>query len=266
MSVSLPSAMASFTARALSPRWSRRGRRPARRPALSTSMRLVVALRDDALIVGEGAVDQLGGQHDARRSRRGSWRRQLRSSHLAVAVLEQPGQLDRPSCAARSRPACPRRPRAAAARPAPGDGRRWPPRAASACRPRRGVEIDAVQIIAGLFGRDGEARLVDQALQIRRRQRKLWPRSSTLIAGKSSAGSVWQLEARRGRQGWRAARLSPVAVELDVGAFGQLAHDVVEHVRRRRGGAFALGAGTAPSRRSPCRDRWRSASARSCAG
>ena len=39
------------------------------------------------------------------------------------------------------------------------------------------------------------------------------------------------------------APLVPVAGQLDVGAFRQFAHDVVEHMGRHGGGPFALGAG-----------------------
>ena len=67
---------------------------------------------------------------------------------------------------------------------------------------RGGVQIDAVQIVAGLLGGDGEARLVDQALQVRggdreavaetrrRRDRESPPAASVCSAKRELARSV----------------------------------------------------------------------------
>ena len=64
-SVSWPSAIDSFTARPRSDEMVET-RSTARGEALAVDDQLlVVAGRDDALVVREGAVDQLGGQHDA---------------------------------------------------------------------------------------------------------------------------------------------------------------------------------------------------------
>ena len=126
-----------------------------------------------------------------------------------------------------------------------------------------GVEIDAVQVVARLLGRDGEARLVDQALQVAGREREACARSSTLSAGKSSAGSVGSENCagplvtvsrpcRRRRAAARCRRPRAACARCRSSICG-----------RHGGGAFALGVTPAPSRPSPCRGRSRSASARS---
>ncbi len=102
------------------------------------------------------------------------------------------------------------------------------------------MEIDAVQIIAGLLGRDGEARLLDQALQVRRRQREAVAEIVDAERREIVRGQRLERELRRAGGDGKPSLLA-VAVELDIGSFGQLAHDVVEHMRRYRGGAFALG-------------------------
>jgi hypothetical protein len=103
------------------------------------------------------------------------------------------------------------------------------------------MEIDAVQIIAGFLGGDGEARLVDEALQIGRRERKGMAEILDAERREVVGGQGLQRELRRAA-GDGEPPLLAVPLQLDIGAFGQLAHDVVEHMGGHGGGAFALGA------------------------
>ncbi len=100
-----------------------------------------------------------------------------------------------------------------------------------------GVEIQAVQIIAGLFGRDGEPGLVDQ------------PGEVFLGQGEAGARGVGrhdrEVAGRQDRQvEFRAAGLDhqtgvvAVVAERNLGAVGQFADDLVEGVGR--GGDLAL--------------------------
>jgi hypothetical protein len=61
------------------------------------------------------------------------------------------------------------------------------------------MEIDAVQIIAGLLGRNGEPGLVDQLLQVRRRQREV---VTEIVDAERGKVVGWQrLERELGRPG-----------------------------------------------------------------
>jgi hypothetical protein len=143
-------------------RWWRRGRPPGRIRLRIDLEHLVVAARDHPVVIREGAVDQLGGQHAMAEGEADLGVGQRDLDLPTVGLVEQLAHLA-PSCAGRSRPACRPRRRAAASRPAPGDGRRSRPRAAPAPRRLGRMQIDAVQVIARLLGRDGEAGPVDQA-------------------------------------------------------------------------------------------------------
>ena len=91
----------------------------------------------------------------------------------------------------------------------------------------RDVQVDAVQIVARLLGRDGEAGLVDDLAERRGRQ---------LEAGRQIAlGDHREIVARQRRQGEAGAAgidLHPPlgGDQLDLAAFGQLADDVEQGV------------------------------------
>ena len=96
------------------------------------------------------------------------------------------------------------------------------------------VQVDAVQIVTRLLGRDGEAGLVDDLAQGRGRQ---------LEAGRQLAlGDHREIVARQRRQGEAGAAgidLHPPlgGDQLDLAALGQLADDVEQGVGRDRGRA-----------------------------
>ena len=105
----------------------------------------------------------------------------------------------------------------------------------------RGVEIDAVQIIACLLGGDGEAGLLDEALQLRRRHGEGVAEIVDAQARKVVGGQRLQREARLTATDGEPS-LVALPRNLDIGALRELAHDVVEHVGGHRGGAIASGA------------------------
>ena len=96
------------------------------------------------------------------------------------------------------------------------------------------VEIDAVEVVARLLGRDRELGLVDQALEV--------GGGKVELVGHFAGREIGKIAFRQGLQGKaRAAgadrQHGAVAggFEDDLRAFGQLAHDLEEHVRRDRG-------------------------------
>ena len=99
----------------------------------------------------------------------------------------------------------------------------------------RGVQINAVEVIARLLGRDRELGLVDQPLEVLGGERELVRHLAGGKVGKIAFGQRLQGEPRApGAQ--REARAVAGGLEQDLGAFRKLAHDVVEHVRRHGGG------------------------------
>ena len=100
----------------------------------------------------------------------------------------------------------------------------------------RGVQIDAVEIIARLFGGDGELGLVDQPLEVGGGKRERVRHVAGGEIGKIALRQRLQREARAPGAD-RQHRAVAGALDHDLRAFGQLAHDLVEHVRRHRGGA-----------------------------
>ena len=111
------------------------------------------------------------------------------------------------------------------------------------------MQIDAVQIIPGLLGRDRESGAVDQGAQLAGRQREIDAAARRLaitrIILRRQAGEG---EGRAARAQRPSALRPPLALQLDLGALAQFADDVVERVRRRGGPAFALD--LAPATRS----------------
>ncbi len=130
---------------------------------------LVVAERDDARIVGKGAVDQLGGEHDVADGEADLALRQL-DRDLGLGVLDQPLHLAhgfaRHDDAGHAGRAGGQRQLDLRQPVAVGRHRAQRLRLAAA----GGVQIDAVEIVARLLGRDRELRLVDQPLEVGRRR------------------------------------------------------------------------------------------------
>ena len=158
--------MLSFTARVLSAEMVETRSTACANSLASSASDLVVAGRDHALIIGEGAVDQLGGEFHAAEGELDLGVRQ-RDLDRAVGVVQQPAQFGHRLARHDHARHVGRRRRAGRARSAPAGGRRSPPRAGARVLPSlRGVQIDAVQVEPRLLGRDREARLVDQPLQI----------------------------------------------------------------------------------------------------
>jgi hypothetical protein len=98
------------------------------------------------------------------------------------------------------------------------------------------MEEDAVEVVAGLLGRDREAGAIDQLLELGRGQGEAV--LETLVAhGRELVGrQAGQIE--RGApaaQGDLAA--ARAALDAHARALGQLAHDIVQRVRRRSGRA-----------------------------
>ena len=164
---------------------------------LSTVSSLVVVDRDDARVIGEGAVDQLGGQHHVADGEADLAGRQL-DRDLAFAGLDQSLHFaDRLA----------RHDDAGHAGGARGSGnstcaRRWPSvataRSVAALAGAGRVQIDAVEIIARLFGRDRELGLVDQPLEVGGRQLERMASSSPAArSGKSLSGNVCSVKRER---------------------------------------------------------------------
>src|SRR6516225_345526 len=95
----------------------------------------------------------------------------------------------------------------------------------------RGMEINAVEVIARLFGRNGEARLFDQALQIRGRHGEDVAEIIDAQAREVVGRQCLQREARLAASDGEPALVS-LALHLDIASLWELAHDVVEHMRR----------------------------------
>ena len=198
VSTSWPGSIASFTERDFSAEmvatrstaWANR--------ALSTVHDLLVVLRDHPHVVGEGAVDHLGGQRGAAEleAHLGLGRSAARPSRRRPRAGGAPPAR---SCAARSRPAGPTR---ALRRRHLGQGQAVAvgghgAQLGLAVLDHR-VEVQAVQVVARLLGGDGEAGLVDQPRSGRRRRRLMRPdRPSDDMTGKSPAGSTGRLKRER---------------------------------------------------------------------
>ena len=105
-----------------------------------------------------------------------------------------------------------------------------------------GVQIDAVEIIAGLLGGDGELGLVDQALEVAGRKRKAVRHLADRQIGKVGLRQRLQGEARTAGADRQAGAVSQ-RFQRHLGAFGKLAHDLIKHVCRhgRRAGRPDLG-------------------------
>ncbi|MFK4607304.1 hypothetical protein ABIF57_006756 [Bradyrhizobium diazoefficiens] len=103
-----------------------------------------------------------------------------------------------------------------------------------------GVQIDAVEIIARLLGRDRELGAVDQPLDVLGGERE---RMRHVAGGQIREVILRQRLEREARAAGADRQHGAVAVGLehDLGAVRQLAHDVVEHVRRHGGGAGSRG-------------------------
>ena len=108
-------------------------------------------------------------------------------------------------------------------------------------RPQHGVATDigrvhenAVEIIAGLFGRNRKLRLFDQLFQIARGKRKLVGEIARIEIGKITFGQTLQIEARAPRAQQILAIVAG-AFERHLRTIGQFAHDLIEHMGGQRG-------------------------------
>ena len=98
------------------------------------------------------------------------------------------------------------------------------------------VQVDAVEVVARLLGRDRELGLLDQALEVGRGERELVRHVAGRDVGEVALRQGLQREARApGPDGEH--RAVARGLEHDLRALGELAHDLVEHVRRHRGDA-----------------------------
>ena len=99
----------------------------------------------------------------------------------------------------------------------------------------RGVQVDAIEVVAGLFRRYGKARFVDQALQVLSGQLELLAHLADADVGKILCRKRLQRKARM-TGGKRQALLLRVLAYVDLTAVGQLANDVVQHMGRHGDG------------------------------
>ena len=103
----------------------------------------------------------------------------------------------------------------------------------------RRVDVDAVQIEPRLLGGDGEARFVDQPLQIVGGEAELVGQGARRHLREILFRQARQLEAHRAGADRQPAAFAGEQFGLHLRAVRQLAHDVVEHVRGRGGRAVA---------------------------
>jgi hypothetical protein len=95
------------------------------------------------------------------------------------------------------------------------------------------VQIDAVEVVARLLVGDRELRLVDQPPEIAARQLEADGHLARRQIGEVGLRQRLQREARAARPNHHAAAVA-ARLEHDLRALWQLAHDVVEGVRRQR--------------------------------
>ena len=119
--------------------------------------------------------------------------------------------------------------------PVRGDGAEHPPALAVG-----GVQVDAVEVVARLLRADGEARAVYEAAKRVRGQLEAVRQRARGHARKVVGGQ--RDEARRVPPGAQRQGCIPAGlVKLDLGALAQLAYDLVERGRGRRGRAVRGG-------------------------
>ena len=189
---------------------------------------LVVALRNDAPVVGEGAVDQLGGERH-----RADLEAHLGGADADLdggrAVLDEPVQLvhglARDDDAGHAGSALGQR-QLHLREPVSVGGDRAQRRRLVGLG---GVQIDAVQVVARLLGGDGKPRLVDEALQVLRIELELLAQVTDADVGEVLRRQRLQRKARV-TCSERQALLLRVLAHVDLGAVGKLAHDVVQHM------------------------------------
>jgi hypothetical protein len=102
------------------------------------------------------------------------------------------------------------------------------------------MQIDAVEIVAGLLGRDRKLRAIDQPLHIGGGERKRMRHVAGSQIGEIVFGQGLQREARTAGAN-RQHRAIAIAFQHNLRAFGQFAHDVVKHMRWHRGRAGGSG-------------------------
>ena len=196
---------------------------------------LVVAGRDHPLVVGEGAVDQLADQGDVADGEADAGVGKL-DIDRAVALVEQLADLAHGLA---------RHDHARDLAGALGQRHLDPGQAMAVGRHAAqhvgvarlgGMEIDAVQVVARLLVGDGEARAVDDALEVGRRDLEAVRQVALVHRREVGRRQALQGEARAAGADGEAVAVAR-GLELDLGAVGQLAHDLVEGVGGRGGGA-----------------------------
>ena len=105
-----------------------------------------------------------------------------------------------------------------------------------------GMEIDAVEIISGLFGRNRELGLVDQTLEIGGTDHEFVCELAGRKIGKIALRQRLQCKPRAPRANRHHGTVTR-RLQHDLGAFRQLAHDLVEHMGRHRGDAARIDLG-----------------------
>ncbi len=98
------------------------------------------------------------------------------------------------------------------------------------------VKVDPVEVVAGLLRRDRELRLLDEELQLGRRDREGVRQLARGEIGEISLGQRAQREARAAGTDRHLPGLAG-GLERDLRAVGELADDVVDDMGRHRGGA-----------------------------
>ena len=101
------------------------------------------------------------------------------------------------------------------------------------------MQIDAVQVVARFFGRDGEARLLDQPLEVAGADAEIGGSAPRRRDRGNPRAAAPAAQSASGRPGQRQPPGIGSLLELELGAVGQLAHDVVEHVGGDRRRALA---------------------------
>ena len=196
---------------------------------------LVVADRDDAPVVGKRSVDELGGEHRVAEREADLALREL-DRDLGLVVFDQALHLAhglaRNDDSRHAAGAFGQRQLELRQAVAVGRDRAQRRRLVGA----GGVEIDAVEIVARLLGRDRELGLVDQAFEIGCRELE-----RVRHLARREIGEIALRQRLQGKAGAAGAdrQHGPVAggLEHDLRALGELAHDLIEHVRRHRGRA-----------------------------
>ena len=200
--------------------------------------RLVVAARNDPLIIRERAVDQLGGQLHAVEGELDLGVRQ-RNLDGAIGIVEQAAQLrhglaryddaGHVGCTVGQVELEARQPVAVRCRGAQNLRLAFLDR----------VQVDAHQVEARLVARHRKRRLADQTLEVVGREAEAVGQGAGRHLREVFLGQASEFETHRAGGDREASAFAGQQFSLHLRPVGQLAHDVVQHVRRRGGRAVA---------------------------